>query len=71
MLRLQLVQSNRQPFWVVSIQSTRTGELRWFSNLDALVQHLYTEYGHAQDGVKAAPNTGTQKEEEQSIREGK
>jgi hypothetical protein len=46
MLRLQWMENDDHPAWVVSMQSTKTGELRWFSNLDALVQFLQGEFGN-------------------------
>jgi len=47
MLRLQWTQNNDCPTWVVSMQSTKTGELRWFPNLDALFQFLQGEFGNS------------------------
>ncbi len=46
MLRMQLIQNDDHPAWVVSMQSTKTGELRRFPNLDALVQFLQGEFGN-------------------------
>lgn len=45
MLRLQWTQNDDHPTWLVSMQSTKTGELRWFPNLEALVQFLRDEFG--------------------------
>jgi hypothetical protein len=45
MLRLQWAQNDDQPTWVVSMQSTKTGALRWFPNLEALIQYLRDEFG--------------------------
>ena len=47
MLRLQWMENDDHPAWVVSMQSTKTGELRWFSNLDGLIQFLQKEFGCA------------------------
>ncbi len=44
MLRLQWMQNDDCPTWVVSMQSTKTGETRWFSDLDALYQFLRIEF---------------------------
>jgi hypothetical protein len=48
LLRLQWTQNNNGPAWLASIQSTRTGETRWFPNLDALVQFLREEFEECQ-----------------------
>jgi hypothetical protein len=48
MLRLQKVQDDQHPTWLVSMQSTKTGELRWFPNLMSLVQFLYEEFGECE-----------------------
>jgi hypothetical protein len=45
MLRLQWTQNDDCPTWIVSMQSTKTGELRWFPNLDALILFLRDEFG--------------------------
>jgi hypothetical protein len=46
LLRLQLAQNDDRPTWLASIQSTQTGELRWFSNVDALIQFFHEEFGN-------------------------
>ena len=48
MLRLQWTQNDDCPTWVVSMQSTKTGELRWFPNLDALILFLRDEFGNCE-----------------------
>ena len=45
MLRLQWTQNDDCPTWIVSMQSTKTGELRWFPSLEALIQFLRDEFG--------------------------
>lgn len=45
MLRLQWTQSDDHPTWVISVQSTKTGETRWFPSLDALIHYLQDEFG--------------------------
>lgn len=45
MLRLQWTQSDDHPTWMISMQSTKTGELRWFPNLNALIKFLQDEFG--------------------------
>lgn len=57
MLRLQWTQNDDRPTWLVSMQSTKTGELRWFPSLEALIQFLRDEYGSC-EGVDdwAAPD---------------
>lgn len=45
LLRLQWTQSDNHPTWVISMQSTKTGELHRFLNLDALIQFLQDEFG--------------------------
>ena len=49
MLRLQWTQNDGRPTWVVSMQSTKTGELRWFPNLDALIQFLRDEFDNCEE----------------------
>jgi hypothetical protein len=44
MLRLHWAQNADHPTWVASIQSTKTGELRWFPNVDALILFLRDEF---------------------------
>jgi hypothetical protein len=44
MLRLQWVKNNKEPMWIVSMQSTSTGELRWFPSLDAMITFLREEF---------------------------
>lgn len=46
MLRLQLTQNDDSPLWIVSMESTKTGELRWFPNLEGAIQFLRDEYGN-------------------------
>lgn len=45
LLRLQWTESDSYPAWIVSMQSTKTGELHWFPNLEAVIQFLRDEYG--------------------------
>jgi hypothetical protein len=49
MLRLQYEQNDNHPTWLVSLQSTKTGELHWFPSLDALVQFLRNEFGGCEE----------------------
>ena len=44
MLRLQRVRSEDHPTWIVSMQSTKTGELRRFPNLEGLITFLKEEF---------------------------
>jgi hypothetical protein len=44
MLRFQWVKNENQPTWIISVQSAKTGELRWFPGLDALVDFLHEEF---------------------------
>lgn len=55
MLRLQWIQNDDHPAWVVSMQSTKTGELRWFPNLNALVQFLWDEFGDCETKDSGQP----------------
>jgi hypothetical protein len=52
MLRLQQAQNDNHPTWLASIQSTKTGELRWFPSLDALVTFLRDEFGEQESNDK-------------------
>lgn len=45
LLRLQWMKNGQQPTWIVSMQSTKTGTLRWFPNLEALITFLREEFG--------------------------
>jgi hypothetical protein len=45
MLRLQQAQNDNRRTWLVSIQSTKTGNLHRFPNLDALITFLRDEFG--------------------------
>jgi hypothetical protein len=54
MLRLQWMQNDDHPAWVASTQSTTTGELRWFPNLDALVQFIRDEFDDREDAIEKA-----------------
>ena len=60
LLRLQWTQNDNHPTWVASIQSTKTGELRRFPDLEALVQFLRDEFGECEGakdpGQPAAPD---------------
>jgi hypothetical protein len=40
MLRMQRTKNDQQPTWIVSMQSTKTGDQRWFPSLEALVAFL-------------------------------
>ncbi|MCA9957591.1 MAG: hypothetical protein H6665_16015 [Ardenticatenaceae bacterium] len=55
MLRLQWAQNDGCPTWVVSIQSTMTGELHRFPSLDALIQFLLDEFGDYGETKSLAP----------------
>ena len=44
MLRLQWAKNNTKPTWIVSMQSTKTGEQRWFPSLEALIAFLHEEF---------------------------
>lgn len=44
MLRLQWAKNNTEPTWIVSMQSTKTGEMRWFPSLEALIAFLHEEF---------------------------
>lgn len=44
MLRFQQVNTEAKQSWVVSTQSTKSGELRYYSNLDELIQFLQMEF---------------------------
>lgn len=57
MLRFQWMKNNQQPTWIVSMQRTGTGELRWFPNLDALITFLREEFGNA-DMASGTVKTG-------------
>jgi hypothetical protein len=57
MLRLQWAQNDGCPTWVVSMQSTKTGELRWFPSLDALIQFLLDEFGDCGETISSATRT--------------
>ncbi len=45
LIRMRSVQKQDRHVWVVSMQSTATGELRAFPNVEALVVFLLTEFG--------------------------
>jgi hypothetical protein len=57
MLRLQWMPNPVSPTWVASIQSTRTGELRHFSSVDALVQFLKEEFREEMACEEGQPGT--------------
>ncbi len=44
LVRFQCIQAANDCTWIASTQSTATGELRRFANLDALVQFLQDEF---------------------------
>ena len=44
LLRLQRAQNENCPIWLTCIQSTKTGELRWFPTLEAFIQFLHEEF---------------------------
>jgi hypothetical protein len=46
-------QDQDHPTWLVSMQSTKTGELRWFPSLEALIQYLREEFGNCEPSQKA------------------
>ena len=47
LLRLWCAQQEDGHTWIACVQSTATGERRWFPNLEALVQFLRDEFGGA------------------------
>jgi hypothetical protein len=57
MLRLQWTQNDNCPAWVVSIQSTKTGKLRRFSNLDAFIHFLVEEFSDSTQTLGAMSTT--------------
>jgi hypothetical protein len=44
-LRLKQLQTADLQTWVISVQNVHTGRQQIFSNLDALIQFLQTEFG--------------------------
>lgn len=54
MLRLQWLQNDDHPAWVASMQSSATNELRWFPNVDALVQFIRDEFDDREDARETA-----------------
>jgi hypothetical protein len=55
MLRLQLQQNGDHSVWVASLESTKTGELRWFPNIDELIQSLREEFGDYEPAQNTKP----------------
>lgn len=61
LFRFQRVYQGDRPSWVASSQSTRTGELRRYPSLDALIEFLRDEFGEearldsSRDGVNTSP----------------
>jgi len=55
LLRLRLAENNGRPTWVTSLQSTRTGEQRYFANLDARVRFLRSEFSECDDTRTSGP----------------
>jgi len=45
LIRMQRARSDDRPTWIILMRSTKTGELRWFPNLDSLVTFLQQTYG--------------------------
>jgi hypothetical protein len=45
LIRMQRTHSGASPTWIISMRSTKTGELHWFPSLDALVAFLQKTYG--------------------------
>ncbi len=64
MLRLHWAQNSDHPTWVASIQSTKTGELRWFPNVDALIQFLQEEFGNYEQTQNAKTVTSLEKNDQ-------
>ncbi len=58
MLRFQRMKNDKEPTWIVSMQKTGTGELRWFPNLDALIAFLREEFGDAVRGGSETEGRG-------------
>ncbi len=54
MLRFQWMKNDQQPTWIVSMQKTGTGELRWFPNLEALIAFLREEFDASEGGKETA-----------------
>ncbi len=52
MLRLQRSENNAGSIWVSSIQSMKTGELRWFPNLEALITFLRGEFAEGEEDAE-------------------
>jgi hypothetical protein len=56
MIRFQWMKNDKQPTWIVSMQSTKTGELRWYPSLEALITFLREEFGEYDGGDDASPS---------------
>jgi hypothetical protein len=52
LIRLQVAQNDNHPTWLASLQSTKTGELRWFPNVDGLIQYFQDEFGDCDSANK-------------------
>lgn len=55
LLRFQLAENNDHPTWVVTIQSTRTGERRQFPSLAGLILFLQDEFAADQRPPDSRP----------------
>ena len=55
LFRFWQVQNGKRATWVVSIQSTTTGEQRRFPSVDALLEFLRAEFGGCQPAGDAVP----------------
>lgn len=56
MLRIQLKKSGDESVWVASLQSTKTGELRWFPTIEVLIQFLQDEFCGQNEIVAPQPS---------------
>ena len=68
LLRFQRVQRDDGRAWMASVQSTATGELRRFANLEALVHFLRDEFGEcaqtrdaSQEAAQDMPGPGRER----------
>ena len=54
LLRFWQVQNDKHAVWVVSVQSTATGGLRRFPNVEALIEFLRSEFGRREPAAGEA-----------------
>ncbi len=67
--RFQWVQNDNHPTWIVSSQSTQTGEQQVFSSLEGFIQFLQAEFGTCNDGEGLAVEFSPQDKNSQSPQE--